>query len=554
MIIDTPTLADLTGRSAEIVVIGAGPLGLCTGLALADRGRSVLVLESGRAGTDSRLQDLAADHVLTPDTHHDPRITVARRLGGTSNLWGGRCLPSDPIDFQARPWLGLDAWPVTETALAPYLAPACAALGAGEAVFRAPVPGLEPADDSFSIDTLERWSNQPRTHLLHKDRIAQTAGFTVALGVTVTGFHYDAEGRIVALDLWFANADPAAAKAVLPVSTVILAAGGNASARLLLNEQAKSPDLFGGPDGVLGRHYMSHVNGQIADIVFENDPLHAAMDFHVDAHGSYVRRRFAPSAAVQEANRLSNVTFWPVVPEVSQPAHRSGPLSAVFMALTTPGIGKRVIAEPIRLKHIGPPPHSWWPHLRNVVMDPLRTIGFVPWFLWNRRYAKNRIPGFFLHNAARRYGLEFHSEHLPAPDSRLTLGTDIDASGLRRLEIDFRFSDADVASVLRAHDAFETWLTSEGYGHLVYRVPLEGRAEGVLAEAKHGNHQEGTLRMGDSPTSGVVDANCTAFGVPNLHVVSTGVLPSSSQANPTLTALQLGLRLVDHLAPASPAT
>ncbi|MGB3554790.1 MAG: GMC oxidoreductase, partial [Jannaschia sp.] len=73
------------------------------------------------------------------------------------------------------------------------------------------------------------------------------------------------------------------------------------------------------------------------------------------------------------------------------------------------------------------------------------------------------------------------------------------------------------------------------------------RAAGVLAEGRHGNHQEGTIRMGSSVEDGIVDGWGTSFDLQNLHVVSTAILPTSSQANPTLTALQLGLRLVDRL-------
>ena len=55
------------------------------------------------------------------------------------------------------------------------------------------------------------------------------------------------------------------------------------------------------------------------------------------------------------------------------------------------------------------------------------------------------------------------------------------------------------------------------------------------------------------PTGGaaVVDGDCRAFDAPNLFVVSTAVLPTSGQANPTLTAVQLGLRLADRLAGAA---
>ena len=122
-----------------------------------------------------------------------------------------------------------------------------------------------------------------------------------------------------------------------------------------------------------------------------------------------------------------------------------------------------------------------------------------------------------------------------------------DRLGLPRLAIDLRFSEADAASVVRAHGVLESWLIRNGLGRLAYRVRPRTAAL-VLAQAKHGNHQIGTIRMGTDRTTAVVDANCRVFDVPNLHVISTAVLPTSGQANPTLTAVQLGLRLAEHLA------
>ena len=115
---------------------------------------------------------------------------------------------------------------------------------------------------------------------------------------------------------------------------------------------------------------MGHVNGTIADVVLENEALHAGLDFHVDGHGSYVRRRLVPSPETQAAERLTNVAFWPVVPEVANPSHRSGPLSATFLALSVGPLGRRLIAEPIRLKHVGPPPYDRLAHLGNVAARP----------------------------------------------------------------------------------------------------------------------------------------------------------------------------------------
>lgn len=563
MLLATPSADALAGFGADVAVIGSGPVGTATALALADRGFRVLVLESGGAGPSAAAEDLARAESVRPENHFEPHTAVARRLGGTSNLWAGRCLPFDPIDFRHRPWLGpvdapgagLGPWPIAEADLAPHLGAALAALDAGEPVYAAPIAGLAP-DPAFRCDTLERWSNTPRIQKRHAAALETRPDLLVALETTVLGFRYGADGAVAALELAFGSTGEAGGqgrgqgRGELAVRRVVLAAGGNASTRLLLLEQARDPGRYGGAGGPLGRFYMGHLSGEIADILLDDPRLHDGLDYHVDAHGSYVRRRLVPSEATQEAERLTNVAFWPVVPRIAHPEHRSGPLSAVFLALSVPAVGRRLIAEPVRLKHVGPPPYRRGAHLANVVRDLPRTLGFAPAFLWKHKVAAMRLPGFFLRNPARRYGLEYHAEQLPDPESRLTLAAGTrDALGQPRLRIDLRFSEADAAAVLRAHAALEAWLLRNRLGRLAWHQPdPEARAAAVLARAMDGAHQVGTIRMGADPATSVVDARLRAHGVPNLFVVSTAVLPTSGQANPTLTAVQLGLRLADDLA------
>jgi len=546
MIATSPDFEALRAFQADICVIGAGPIGILTAIALNDAGFKVLLLESGFVQHDPAAQALSEAENLRPENHHPPETAVARRLGGTSNLWGGRCLPFDAIDYEARPWLDCHAWPVSAEELAPWIGPACVALGAASsvdgAVYDAPLAGVGSPDSTFGYTSLERWSNVPRTQVLHRSSLEMRPGLLVALGATVLGFKY-ADDRIVALDVHV----EARGRDSLPVKQVILSAGGNESTRLLLAEQSIRPDLFGGRGGPLGRYYMGHVVGQIADIVFHNRALHDGLQFHVDENGSYVRRRLVPSNGTQKQLGIANVAFWPVVPPIADPRHRSGPLSAVFLGLTITPLARRLLAEPIRLRHTGPPPYKRGPHVLNVLRDLPRTLGFLPWFLWHNRVARLRLPGLFVQNSAQRYGLEYHSEHLPSSESRLTLSDTTDRLGLPRLAIDLRFSEADAASVVKTHDALEKWLTRNQLGVLSYRVPAEKRAAAVLEEAFHGAHQVGTIRMGNDRVTSIVDANCRSFDIPNLHVVSTAVLPTSGQANPTMTAAMLGLRLAGQL-------
>jgi choline dehydrogenase-like flavoprotein len=45
----------------------------------------------------------------------------------------------------------------------------------------------------------------------------------------------------------------------------------------------------------------------------------------------------------------------------------------------------------------------------------------------------------------------------------------------------------------------------------------------------------------------MVDRHCRLHGIGNLHVAGAAVFPTSSQANPTLTAVALALRLAERL-------
>jgi choline dehydrogenase-like flavoprotein len=61
-------------------------------------------------------------------------------------------------------------------------------------------------------------------------------------------------------------------------------------------------------------------------------------------------------------------------------------------------------------------------------------------------------------------------------------------------------------------------------------------------------HIMGTARMGDSPSSSVVDPFGRVWGVDNLFVGDGSVFVSAGGFNPTLTIMALSLRMARHLA------
>ncbi len=60
-------------------------------------------------------------------------------------------------------------------------------------------------------------------------------------------------------------------------------------------------------------------------------------------------------------------------------------------------------------------------------------------------------------------------------------------------------------------------------------------------------HQIGTLRMGNDPGTSVVNRQLVSHDVPNLVAVGSGVFPTSSPLNPSLTIAALALRAAVHI-------
>src|SRR5690606_1887221 len=107
-------------------------------------------------------------------------LSTRRQVGGATNLWGGRCLPFDPIDFEPRPEVvGDAAWPVTYDDVRPYFQRAADWCLIGRAVFdatqipelasRTIVPGL-PDGDVVST-ALERWSLPTNFGRVYRDEL-----------------------------------------------------------------------------------------------------------------------------------------------------------------------------------------------------------------------------------------------------------------------------------------------------------------------------------------------------------------------------------------------
>ncbi|SPM35277.1 Choline dehydrogenase or related flavoprotein, partial [Mycobacterium rhizamassiliense] len=548
---------DLAIRT-DVVVVGAGPIGIATALELADAGVEVALIESGLERTDRGAQELATFDSRQDDYFHSrSELMVRRQVGGTSALWGGRCVKFDAIDFEDRPITAESTWPIGFDDVEPYLQRACDWAGCGQAAFNARdipevaakdmVTGL-PDEDVRTTD-LERWSLPTRFGREYRSALRNTPRLTVWTGLTctevVTTETGDAVDHLVVKTL-----DGRQGRVV--AADYVVATGGLEATRLLLASDRHHPAGLGNAGGHLGRWYMSHVEGRVARVHFTADDV--IYEHERDREGVYIRRRFTFSPQLQRELGLPNAAVWMVNPPISDPAHGSGILSGVYLTLISP-LGRFLLAAAIREAHTktaGPP--RVLAHLRNIVRDLLPSIAFAVRFSYARFLRRGRkAPGFFVKGTGNRYVLHYHGEHLPHWDSRVELTDERDALGMRKIRTHMHFSDADYESVRKGTVLIDEHLRRHGVGYVEWLSDDVEALVHTFMNGYAGFHQAGTTRMSVTPDDGVVDPNLQVHGVRGLYVASTSVLPTSSQANPTLLGIALGVRLAEHLAQARAA-
>lgn len=547
-----------SGIEADVAIVGGGPAGIVLGLELARAGHRVVLLESGGRSFDPEVQRLG--DTVGGDRHHvEMSLATRRQVGGASNLWGGRCVPFDPIDFEPRPLVGQTRWPVSYEEVSRYFQRACDWCLCGQAAFdvegvpelagRALVPGF--VDGDVRASALERWSLPTNFGQVYRAELERSPSLRLELGLTCTEIvprrREDGGWRVDHLQTRREDGGAVAIRA----ARYVIAAGGLESTRLLFASTREHPEGIGNHSGHLGRWYMAHVETRVAQVRFTTSPDRTIYSHEVDGEGVYVRRRFTFARSLQLDRRLPNTALWLVNPEVGDASHGSGILSFVYLMLISP-LGRYFVAEGIRRAHVQTRrPTTVRAHLRNVLRDIGPAAAFALRFGYQRFLRRGRkVPGFFVRSATNTYPLLYHGEHLPHWESFVAPTAELDARGMPRLRTHLHFSDEDVGSVERAHRVLDASLRAQGLGHVELLYDDVERA--VREQLFGGYHQAGTTRMSATPAEGVVDRDLLVHGFEDLFIASSSTFPTSSQANSTFMVVAFALRLADYLQASDP--
>jgi choline dehydrogenase-like flavoprotein len=560
LITSADDLPDGSALSADLAVVGAGPAGIAIAIEVANKGFDVVLVESGYEEYDSNTQQLAEAANWNTALHAPMSLSVRRQLGGTSTIWGGRCVPYDRVDFERRDHITNVPWSVTYDELLPYYQRACDWLQCGRTAFdttqmahlpASVVPGLPVG--SGSSGTFERWSLSTNFAHEYGDVLKRSRRVRVITGLTCTEVISDLDGtRVESLDCRSLESKRVSIRA----RDYVLACGGLETTRLLLASRGPHGRALGNHSGHLGSWYMGHVGGVIANVRFSTSPRSTVFGYERDIDGTYVRRRFSIASEAQHMYALPNTIAYLANPDLADHRHRNGILSFAYLTLRSP-LGDLVTPTAQRFsaatgavpgrKADGVAQASVRAHLMNVARDCPSVARFAVRF-GTRRFVsvRRKVPGFFAaYSGENCYPLQYNSEQVPNRQSRVSLASDRDSLGMPRLNIDLRFSQADGDGILRCHEVWDNYLRSNNCGRLEYVSP------DPLSVARSmmggGTHQLGTTRMASKAEDGVVNEHLAVHGMTNLSVASSSVFLTSSQANPTFMVIVLALRLADRL-------
>ena len=272
----------------------------------------------------------------------------------------------------------------------------------------------------------------------------------------------------------------------------VLACGGIENSRLLLHFNRIHDNQLGNRHDLVGRYWFEHPHVRVGDFVLTNDKF---LRWDKDQKFYKSRRYLSPSQAFIQQQQILNCGL-----RLSPQPSRQGAKQVILDLLCeTPVVGRNLL---------------------SMYDNNISCVG------------------------------ELHAawEQQPRASNRIMLGVDKDDLGIPRTELYWRKSPLDKKTIQTCAMSLARFFATRDYGRIklhnwVLSEDNDYPAGGQIA----GKHHMGGTRMAGDERHGVTDANCRIFNTSNFYVAGSSLFPSGGHANPTLTIVQLALRLADHL-------
>ncbi|MFQ6023081.1 MAG: FAD-dependent oxidoreductase [Acidiferrobacterales bacterium] len=495
----------------EVCIIGAGAAGITLAREFIGRPFRVCLLEGGGLIYDVETQALYKGEIT--GIPYDPlHVNRVRYFGGTTNHWSGWCRPLDDIDFEKRKWVPYSGWPFSKSHLAEHYKRAQRICQVGEQDYD---PELWQTHDARPLPfkgqhttaTIFRHSPPTRFGLVYRDEIERAQNINTYLHANVVDIETtDPANTVTRVRVACLDGN----KFWVVAKLFVLATGGIENARLLLLSNKVQKTGLGNQNDLVGRFFTDHPGFDAGGFLL-SDPR-TSISFYLG------------NTVVQGKRFTGGITLSPEV------LRREGLVNLCALIYKTDWSG--VYAKPaaralIRRREYG---HFW-----RYVADAITNIDDMAVSTYRKMFKPEARRQLFM--------LVTVIEPAPNPDSRVTLSTETDALGKRRVRLHWQLGRLDRHSVSRAQELFATEFGYSGLG----RVLITTGDNNDVPMYTFGDHHMGTTRMHVDPKQGVVDENCRVHGISNLFVAGSSVFPTFGYSQPTLTIVALALRLAEKI-------
>lgn len=531
--------------SGDVCIVGAGPSGLTAARELSVAGNRVIVVEAGGQNVEGRGELLQS----TVDIAGLPySLRSSRRCGveGSAPMWfvaaphGGRTLrlrEFDTMDFEARPWLGLDGWALEPGDLRDDYQRARRLFGLpevpegawgcwDEALARSP---LTKAEDDIEAKPFDFGSRDLFLESVCR-AVTRSSEVSVVHDAPVIELQSDDAGRRVSSAVCLTAGGETFS---IEATTFVLACGGIENARLLLASRSRHRGGIGNAHDLVGRFFMEHPVCTAAIVLpTPGSPLTDPAVHAIHDHGGRpMQRKYALRRSAAEQAVTGNHLFFF---EVSDWSPR---LLALLEgeSLRDRLQGLRLIKQTVRDRK----PADDVAVLGREGLRSL-TYPFRRASLGARLATRRGVPEGVGDTPVLT--LEVMAEQLPEARSRVMLAGD--GHRPERIKLHWEVQPEEWRGIARATKVFARHLQAVGHARVLEVIPDDGSPPPRLLKA---DHHMGTTRMDPDPRKGVVDTDCRVHGMANLYVAGSSVFPTGGGANPMLTILALTLRLSQHL-------
>lgn len=139
-------------------------------------------------------------------------------------------------------------------------------------------------------------------------------------------------------------------------------------------------------------------------------------------------------------------------------------------------------------------------------------------------------------------------EQAPNIDSKIQISEDqFDLFGIPRPILNWKKTSFDKVTINKTLQQINAWILYNNLGRFKFNNWL--LKDGLFPDSIEtgGHHHMGGTRMATNISDGVVDSNLKVFNKENLYILGSSVFPTGGHANPTVTILQLAMRLSSYL-------